>query len=832
MKTVARQATSETAPEIEAIAPSVTFPCIHCGEPTECAADTNRSQVFCCSGCRGAYDLINGWGLGDFYALRDQMRRSGAAQPAGTATHYEQFDTPEFLGPSTPVQHSDGLCSTELAVHGLHCAACAWLIERATANEPGLKLARVKMSDHTVRVIFDPQATQLSRIARLLDQLGYRLTPLDRSRDTHLQVENRQLLIQIAIAGVLAANAMWIAVALYAGDFSGLAPEYRYFLGFMGTLLGTLAVVGPGRTFFVGALASLKARTPHMDVPVALGLAAGTAVGAYNAIIGEGHTYFDTLATLVFLLRIGRWIQFRQQQRAARAVDLMLRITPRHATLVDDQGATTLMLVERLVAGNRIRVAAGESVAADGVIVAGSTQLDRSLLTGESIPAEVVCGDAVAAGTVNLVSPIDLRVTAVGKDSRIGQVLQSVEAAAIEKIPLVQFADRIGGIFVVVITLLAAVTFLAWLPTGLSPATAHATALLIVACPCALAMATPLAISVGLGRAAKANILIRDGHSLQQLAAHGSIWFDKTGTLTAGRQAVSHVVGEIEGLRLAASIEHECQHPVADAILREAQRRRLVLSPNAALTQVQIGGVIGQAEGCSLVVGNQFLIRAHGIEVPTALLLALDDLVAQGESPVLIAVNSRVTTLLGITDPLREGAGELIAELKQRGWKVGMLSGDHQAIAQRVAQALQIPSERCHGGLSPEEKLAAIRESRGVGGAVVMVGDGANDAAALAAADVGVAVRGGAEVSLQAAPVFIGSGKLSSISQLLRGARRTTQLIYLSFAISLSYNLISVVLAMFGWISPLAAAILMPISSVSVLAVTFGFKSFEVESRT
>jgi Cu2+-exporting ATPase len=788
--------------------------------------------VFCCSGCRGAYDLINGWGLGDFYALRDQMRRSGAAQPAGTASRYDQFDTPEFLGPSTPVQHSDGLCSTELAVHGLHCAACAWLIERATANEPGLKLARVKMSDHTVRVIFDPSTTQLSRIARLLDQLGYRLTPLDRSRDNHLQVENRQLLIQIAIAGFLAANAMWIAVALYAGDFSGLAPEYRYFLGFMGTALGTLSVVGPGRTFFVGAWASLSARTPHMDVPVALGLAAGTIVGAYNAIIGEGHTYFDTLATLVFLLRIGRWIQFRQQQRAARAVDLMLRITPRHATLVDDQGGTTLMLVERLVAGNRIRVAAGESVAADGVIVAGSTQLDRSLLTGESVPAEVVCGDTVAAGTVNLASPIDVRVTAVGRDSRIGQVMQSIEAAAVEKVPLVQFADRIGGIFVVIITLLAAFTFLGWLSAGLSTATAHATALLIVACPCALAMATPLAISVGLGRAAKANILIRDGHSLQQLAAPGLIWFDKTGTLTAGRQAVSHVVGEIEGLRLAASIEHECQHPVADAILREAQRRRLTLSPNAALTQVQIGGVIGRADGCALVVGNQALLQAHGIEIPSALRQALDDLVAQGESPVMIAVNSRVTTLLGITDPLREGASELIAELKQRGWQVGMLSGDHQAIAQRVARAVDIPLERCHGGLSPEEKLAAIRESRGVGGTVVMVGDGANDAAALAAADVGVAVRGGAEVSLQAAPVFIGSGKLSSIAQLMRGAKRTTQLIYLSFAISLSYNLISVVLAMCGWISPLAAAVLMPISSVSVLAVTFGFKSFEVESRT
>ncbi len=817
--------------KVEAIALSITLPCIHCGEPTECATDTKRTDVFCCSGCRGAYDLIHGWGLADFYALRDQMRRSGAAQPASTSPHYEQFDTSEFLGPSTPTQHGDGLCSTELALHGLHCAACAWLIEKVAANEPGLKLARVKMSDHTVQLIFDPQETKLSRIARLFDRLGYKLTPLDRSRDTHLQLENRRLLIQIAIAGFLAANAMWIAVALYAGDYSGLAPEFRYFLGLVGTALGTVAVIGPGRTFFVGALASLRTWTPHMDLPVALGLAAGMVVGAINAISGAGHTYFDTLATLVFLLRIGRWIQFRQQQRAARAVDLMLRITPRHAALIGDFGETSLVLVERLIPGNRIRVAAGESVPADGVVVAGATQLDRSLLTGESIPAEVVSGDAVAAGTVNLVASIDVQVSAVGRDSRIGQVMQAVEAAAIEKTPIVQFADRIGGIFVVVITLLAAATFAAWLPSGLSEATANATSLLIVACPCALAMATPLAISVALGRAAKANILIRDGHSLQQLASPGVIWFDKTGTLTAGRQAVSHLAGDVEGLRLAASIEHECQHPVASAILREAERRRMRLSSNGTLTQVQAGGVIGRVDEQFVVVGNATLIRSHGIELTKAMQTAMDEFVARGESPVLIAVNSQVTTLLGITDPIREGAEALIADLRKRGWQIGMLSGDHQAIAERVGNLLQIAPERCHGGLSPEEKLAAIRQSRVPGRAVVMIGDGANDAAALAAADVGVAVRGGAEVSLQAAPVFIGSGKLSSIVKLLQGAQRTTQLIYLSFAISLSYNVVSVVLAMCGWISPLVAAVLMPISSVSVLAVTFGFKSFEVESQ-
>jgi P-type Cu2+ transporter len=806
-----------------------TLACVHCGEPTDCGFDVLPEEVFCCNGCRGAYELIHGWGLSEFYALRDQLRKTGPARPAGLAAQYEQFDSPEFLGPATPVQHSDGLCSTELALQGLHCSACAWLIERAATQEPGLRLARVKMSDHTVQIVFDPQQTRLSDIARFLDSLGYQLAPFDKTREKHLHAENRRLLTQIAIAGFLMANAMWIAVALYAGDFSGLAPDFRYFMGLVGTALGVASVAGPGRTFFVGALASIRARVPHMDLPVALGLGVGTVVGTINALMGSGHVYFDTLTTLVFLLLIGRWIQFHQQQRAARAVDLMLRITPRHASLINPDGSASLVMVERLEPGNRVRVAAGESLPADGIVVDGQSQLDRSLLTGESLPMSVQAGDEVAAGTVNLTSPLDIEITALGRDSRIGKVMQSVEAAAAEKTPIVQLADKVGGIFVVVVTLLAIVTFGIWASSGLALATAHSTALLIVACPCALALATPLAISVGLGRAARASILIRDGQSLQKLSSPGTLWLDKTGTLTAGRQVVAQVAGEVEGLRLAASIEQYCRHPVAEAILREARRRKLVLETEARLDKVQNGGIVGEVQGSRLVIGNAPLMAAHAIELDENSRCQMDALVQQGASPVWIAVDGRLVTLLGVVDPLRDGALEMVQELTAGGWKLGVLSGDHPSIVRKVAEQLRLPLSRVHGGLTPEEKLAAIRESRSAGETVVMVGDGANDAAALAAADVGVAVRGGAEVSLQAAPIFIASNKLSSLANLVRGSRRTTQLIYLSFAVSLSYNLIAVALAMLGMISPLAAAILMPISSVSVLAVTFAFKSFDKE---
>ncbi|MEO8272371.1 MAG: heavy metal translocating P-type ATPase metal-binding domain-containing protein, partial [Aureliella sp.] len=411
------QAAADSAPTAAPSSPaSLILPCIHCGLPTHCAAFTPPEQVFCCAGCLGAYQLIHGWGLEDFYALRDQMKLTGAAQAAGKANRYEQFDQPDFLGPSRPIVLNDGTFRAEFAIHGLHCGACAWLIENAAAREPGLLSARVKMSDHTIRFVFDPAATRLSQIARLLDRLGYGLAPIDPQRDDQVQKENRRLLVQIAIAGFFAANAMWIAIALYAGDYSGVEAPHRYFLGLIGTVLGVAAVVGPGRTFFVGALASLRTWTPHMDLPVALGLSVGTLVGSANAITGRGHVYFDSLATLVFFLLIGRWIQFRQQQRAARAVDLMLRITPRHASLViageTDPTVETekIVLVDTLQLGDIIRIAAGEHVPADGKVVRGESNINRSLLTGESQPIPVCGGDSVAAGTINLTTPIDVQV--------------------------------------------------------------------------------------------------------------------------------------------------------------------------------------------------------------------------------------------------------------------------------------------------------------------------------------------------------------------------------------------------------------------------------------
>ena len=807
----------------------ITLPCVHCGKAQMVAADVDPQQVFCCNGCRSAFELIQGLELDQFYDLRDQMGSSGTSPGQKHERGFEVFDDPKRLGFSAPKELPDGLMETVLALQGLHCGACAWLIENAASRTPGWIDARVQMNNHTIRIVYDPSQTTLGTIARTLVQLGYQPVALTKSDQDAAQLENRNLLVQIAIAGFCAANAMWIAIALYAAEASGVISAHYHFLRWSSAFLGVFAVAGPGRSFFRGAMASIKTRTPHMDLPVALGLLVGTIVGMFNVIFGGGAVYFDSLAVLVFLLLIGRWIQFRQQHRAAKAVDLMLRITPNHAKRLFDDGTTDFVEVSTLTPGDVVRVAAGDSVPVDGVIQSGSTTIDQSLLTGESAPVATKVGDEVFAGTLNQLSPIDVRVTATSDESRIGKVMQLVETAAISKTPIVQLADKIGGVFVVTVTLLAIGTFMFWMSDGWQLAAEHATALLIVACPCALALATPLAIAVALGRSAKRQILIRDGSLLQRLSRPGMIWFDKTGTLTVGQPQVALAFGKDvdRALRLAAAIEKDCTHPLADGIVAEAKRRNLRIPPTSGDTTAHLGGIRGKVSGKDVCVGNFSFMNDNHASLDEAFNASIREVENDGMAPILVSIDGRVVAVLAMADQLRDDASQLIAQLEMDGWQIGILSGDNVNVVNRIARELGLSVDKAHGQLSPEEKLSTIRNSQKEGIPMVMVGDGANDAAALAAADVGIAIRGGAEVSLQAAPIYVASGRLSSIFDLMAGAKSTTQLIYTTFAVSLCYNLIAVVLAATGNISPLIAALLMPISSVSVLAITLAWPTFQ-----
>lgn len=816
------------------------IPCAHCGLPAPCPSDSkslgdsknggdSEIPAFCCSGCEGAYKLIHGWGLEDYYALRDSLA-PGSGESVLTSDRYAELDDFSLLGASAPRDAGGGLLVCRLAVTGLHCGACAWLIERAAKLEPGWHSARVRMNDHSTDIVFDPQRTQLSKIGARLGQLGYRVSPLVvGERAERESAENRRLLVQIAIAGFCAANSMWIAVALYAGRFSGIAEEHALVLRWAGVLLGLIAVAIPGRTFFQGALASLRTRTPHMDLPVALGLGVGAVAGLVGAISGRGEVYFDSIAVLVFFLLVGRWVQFRQQRRAAESVGLLMRLAPRTAMRIESDGKLKMVPSDSLRDGDLIRVSAGEGVPADGVVVAGESTLDRSLLTGESRPVAIGLGEEIHAGTANIETPLDVRVTAVGLESRAGKLMQMVEDAAQAKAPVVQLADSVGGWFVSIVVVLAVVTLAVWWPSDPAKAAEHAVALLIVACPCALALATPLALAVGLGRAAKRRLLVRGGDVLERLAKPGIIWFDKTGTLTEGRLRVGRVEGpEPEKvLALASAVERGSMHPIAKGIVVEAEREKCEIFEASNIKQVSGGGVAGCVNNQVIRIGHVAFLRAEGVSIESGIVELADLIAESGATPVLVAIDDVCKNVLRIEDVIRGDAREVIAKLGASGWKVGMLSGDHVRTVARVAGELGIEPERAFGGLLPEEKLRKIETSKQESQLpVVMVGDGVNDAVALAAADVGVAVRGGAEASLEAAPVFLADGKLAGLADLIAAAKRTVGVIRRNFAASLAYNIFAVVLAMAGLINPLLAAILMPISSLTVLSLTLASPTF------
>lgn len=825
--------------------------CKHCAMPFQQVYKSSRNDAFCCNGCRGAYHLVHGLGLEQFYELRE-LTSELDLQDGPALDSLARFDDPNYLGDSLVETLEDGQVKLRLAISGLHCAACSWLIENALLKQDAVLSARVRMNKHTLEVQFDSRKTAASEWVGQVFRLGYVLSPLRAGGIEQSESESRLLLVQIAIAAFFAANAMWIAIALYSG--AELSSRFAFFLRSAGMALGLASVLGPGRTFLNSAWHAIANRTSHMDIPIALGLSVGSCVGVINVIKGSGDVYFDSLTSLVFLLLVGRWVQMRQQHKAARALDLMLQVTPAKATLVRPDGSCREVGVAQLQADDRVRVLSGDTIPCDGMLseclpfnrpsdenpqvkttedaYAELTHLDRSLLTGESFPVKVFAGDRVHAGVVNLGPPVDVCVTEVGAESRIGRIMQSVESASLERVPIVRLADRIGGYFVVAVTALAIVAFCLWLPAGMDFAVGNATALLIVACPCALALATPLAIAASLAEASRLGIFIRDGSTLERVSRPGRIWFDKTGTLTKGKLAVVGQNCESESLCLVASLEQLSKHPVAKAIVESAKSLQLELccDNDVRLAPRQISsGVVGTVRGRNVLVGSQQFMKHHGVRFPTQ--NDRDDHSGGSDSrsvttQVFIAIDGEFEGSIFLTDPIREDAEVVVRRLTNRGWKVGILSGDQQEVVEYVGKALGIAKQECRGRMSPEDKLAAIRSTTRDGNAVLMVGDGANDAAALAAADVGVAVRGGAEVSLEAAPVFVARQPLVSIERLVSGGIRTHRLILSTFVISLSYNCVAVALAFSGMISPLTAALLMPVSSLSVLAWTMACRTF------
>ena len=823
--------------------------CAHCGLPVPTGlVNPKQQKQFCCAGCEGAHALIQENGLESFYA----MVENGSPPAINHETSSESGNFQEYDELVFQEKYATRLNETkskiDLAIEGMHCVACIWLIEKLPTIAPGVVEARVNWGNRTVRIVWCQQTIPLSQVAKTLQKLGYLPAPLQpNSHRERWKIENRRHLIRIGVAAACAGNNMVISAALYLGMFSYMTTEMTQLMRVASGVVGLAALCGPGRVFLLSALAALKTRTPHMDLPIALALFVGTVAGLINVVRGHGEIYFDSLSVLILLLLIGRWVQFRQQIKAANAIDLLQQLTPQK-TYKFVAGCPVEILVELVEIGDALQIRQGDLFPADGCLTKFKTEVDESILTGEATPIHKSPGQDVWAGTTNLGSAVQMRVTQIGSETRIHQLVELVEEAANTKPQIVQWSNRIGGYFVIAVMLLASFSLAWWFSTDREMAFERSIALLIVACPCALALATPLAIAVAMGRAAQQRIMIKGGDVLQALQQPGRIWLDKTGTLTNGSLHVARWFGEMSWLTPVIALEKNFSHPVARAIINFGNQNRqqkplfdIISASNPHLRATEHSsacsnsmnrqraplltsiknhpgqGVSGFVDGSQVIIGNKPLLTRFNVDVANRHNRVAMQIVTRGNSPCWIAINGQIVAIAELRDAIRPEAKASIDELKKRGWKVGILSGDQQGVVDRVARVLSIDPTLALGGITPEEKIDKVKQHQGT---TIMVGDGVNDSAALAAATVGIAVKGSAEASLAAAPVYLAKAGLAPILELMDLSQNTAKIMRINLAVSLAYNLTFAALAFFGYINPLVAAILMPISSLTVVAIS------------
>jgi P-type Cu2+ transporter len=652
--------------------------CAHCSLPVPAGRDGD----FCCAGCEVVHGAIAEYGLDKFYALRE----TSDAQPAHASLRsYAELDDPAFqrLHVNTDVA---ARAHAALYVEDLRCTACVWLIESTPRCIAGVEEMRVDLGRSRVDVSWDPAKTSLAAIARHLDRVGHAVHPykgLDRDRQRRR--EDRVLLLKLGVAGAAVGNLMLLAIALYCGLFQGMSGADTTFFRWASMLIAVPALGYAATPMFRTAIGALRAHRLHLDLPLSIGIVAGLVWGTANVLRGVGEIYFDSLAMLIFLLLVARWIVLRHQRRASTAAELLLALTPSRARRVTAAGIEEVP-IEAIVIGDVVEVRAGETIPVDGRIARGTSTIDTGLLTGESRPIDVTLGSTVNAGTVNLSAPIEVVALGVGETTRVGGLVASIEALSARKAPIERLVDRIAARFVPVVTLASLLTFVAWsLISSPNVGAEHAMALLIVTCPCALALATPLAVTVALGRAARRGILIKGADALERLATPGTMFVDKTGTLTQGRLAVTSWHGDVDARGHAAALEVSSAHPIARAIAAAAEPAGVATEVNEQLGQ----GIRGVVAGRRVCVGSPSWVRKQCPHTRGDVVGWIDDVARLAQTPIAIALDGTIVAIAGLADPIRSDAKVALRALAELGWRIELLSGDDPRVVHASVASLE-----------------------------------------------------------------------------------------------------------------------------------------------
>ena len=767
-------------------------------------------------------------------------------------------------------------------VGGMTCAACQAHVNRAVSKLDGVQSVAVNLLAGSMLVDYDPAQVTPDDICTAVDRAGYSASPVDagteaaangsaqaRSGAAHMESPTKKLeAAACAMRTRLIVSIIFLIPLFYIGmghmlgwPLPGVFTDHVHSMTLALTeLVLLIPIVYINDAYFINGFKSLVHGAPTMDALIAVGATASIAWSLYAMFImadqlaagqvheammtGMDNLYFESAGTILSLVTVGKYLETRSKSKTGGAIEALIDLAPKTAIVVAEDGTESTVDVDAILPGQVLRVRPGESIPVDGVVLEGASAVDESALTGESIPVEKTAGDTVNAATVNRTGSFTFRATRVGADTSLAKIIQLVEDANATKAPIARMADKVAGVFVPVVFVISAVTFVAWMAlTGsVNEALTSAVAVLVISCPCALGLATPVAIMVGTGKGAEMGILFKSAEALENLRNVGTMVLDKTGTVTRGKPAVTDIVvatradgtpamSEKALLKLAAALERQSEHPLAEAIMAECETRGIVARMVEEFAAVPGRGVTAREGQNAIAAGNVRLMNELGVTVPAGL---AEQFAAEGKTPLFFAKNSELAGVIAVADEVKETSAGAIAALRSLGIDVRMLTGDNRVTAEAIARRVGLTSEQVIADVLPADKERHVRELQDAGGKVAMVGDGINDSPALARADVGLAIGTGADIAKEGADVVLMRSDLMDVARAIELSRATIRNIKQDLFWALFYNGIGIPLAagvffpLTGWqLSPMFGAAAMSLSSVCVVSNALRLRTFK-----
>ena len=779
--------------------------CTHCHlEFSEDVMIQEDEHFFCCNGCQGVFHLLSDEGLDSFY---DKVGSTKLSPPTQQYEDSSNFNAAAFYDKFVK-ENSDGFSEASLIIEGIHCSACVWLNEKALHKMDGVIEASINFTNNKAHIVWADSVVKLSEIIDMIRAIGYNAYPYDASlQEESANRQRKDYYLRMAVAIFSSMNIMWIAVAQYAGFFSGMTQELKTILNIAEGVLATPVLFYSGWIFFRGSYYGLKNRVVNMDLLVATGALLTYVYSIYITITEHGEAYFDSVSMIITFVLIGKFLEVISKKNAADTLDIIGKHLPSEINILKD-GKIFACKLEDVCVGDIVIVSSGEKVLLDGVIVKGEGSFDESNLTGESEPIYKTQGESVVSGTISIDADIHFEATRDFEHSTLSNLVSLLESAINKKPRIEQLANKLSEHFSTVVLLLAFGTFFAWWlwPHSFEESLMVGISVIVIACPCALGLATPVATLVGLSLGAKRGILFKEAAQLETMAKADVLVVDKTGTLTLGKpEVIESQVFAAFNKALLFSLVKSSKHPVSQGVLRFISKESEEELLFDTFSQIPAKGIVATYKGQEILGGNLKLMNLNSVECNYE----------SNHTLFYFAIDKKLVGVYELSDKIKEGAKELVQTLAKRKIETIMLTGDNEKSARSVAKEIGI--QNVNYELSPEDKLAYVTALQESGKVVVMAGDGVNDILALGKAEIGIVMGSGSDIAVDVSDVVLLNDTLNSLNDAFKISNTTFKLIKQNFGISLVYNAITIPLAMAGYIIPLIAALSMSFSSLLVV---------------